>query len=81
MESCGEVFEQLELKYCERCGGLWLRAKGDEEVYCPECVPKMEEFPQPRRRPRIMVVAVNSLEELETYIAELTGLPVEGGHA
>ena len=81
MESCGEVFEQVELKYCERCGGLWLRPKGEEEVYCPECVPKMEDLPQPKRRPRIMVVAVNSLEELEGCIAELTGLPIEGGNA
>ena len=37
MESCGEVFEHVELKYCEGCGGLWLRPRGAEEVYCPEC--------------------------------------------
>jgi uncharacterized Zn finger protein (UPF0148 family) len=27
----------MELKYCERCGGLWLRALGDQEVYCGSC--------------------------------------------
>lgn len=27
----------LELKYCERCGGLWLRNHGSDEVYCPTC--------------------------------------------
>ena len=28
---------QLELKYCERCGGLWLRPKGSELVFCASC--------------------------------------------
>jgi Zn-finger nucleic acid-binding protein len=27
----------LELKYCERCGGLWLRPRGSEEVFCAAC--------------------------------------------
>ena len=51
----GEV-QELELKYCERCGALWLRVKGCDEVYCGPCVPKMAEFPRsglPRaRQPR-----------------------------
>jgi hypothetical protein len=81
MESCGEVFEHVELKYCEGCGGLWLRPTGEEEVYCMECALKMAEFPPPRRRPRVLVVAVNSLEELEGCIAELTGVTTEGGNA
>lgn len=28
----------VELKYCERCGGLWLRRKGENEVYCGPCL-------------------------------------------
>ena len=28
---------QLELKYCERCGGLWLRPRGSELVFCAAC--------------------------------------------
>ncbi len=27
----------MELKYCERCGGLWLRREGEAGVYCAEC--------------------------------------------
>ena len=81
MESVGEVFEQLELKYCERCGGLWLRNQGEEEVYCPGCVPKMAEFPEPRRRPRILVVAVHSLEELQGCITDWAAITREGGNA
>jgi len=28
---------QLELKYCERCGGLWLRPQGSDLVFCAGC--------------------------------------------
>lgn len=71
----------VELKYCERCGGLWVREQEEEDVYCPACVPKMAECPPPLRRPRVMVVAVNSIEEIEGCLAELTGIAVEGGNA
>ena len=27
----------VELKYCERCGGLWLRRHGHDEVCCGPC--------------------------------------------
>lgn len=27
----------VELKYCERCGGLWLRRPGQDIVYCGRC--------------------------------------------
>ncbi len=27
----------VELKYCERCGGLWLRRQGQEVVDCGRC--------------------------------------------
>lgn len=50
---------QIELKYCERCGGLWLRRQGADGVYCASCrvrlaaMPNLEEAPPPdvpRRR-------------------------------
>lgn len=31
----GEIY--VELKYCERCGGLWLRRPGQDNVYCGGC--------------------------------------------
>jgi hypothetical protein len=40
MKSAGgtELYEILiELKYCERCGGLWLRPQGSTTVYCAGC--------------------------------------------
>jgi Zn-finger nucleic acid-binding protein len=32
---------RIELKYCERCGGLWLRHEGNPQVYCVRCLPEM----------------------------------------
>lgn len=36
---------EVELKYCERCGGLWLRPVGGRQIYCPPCIPKMAQIP------------------------------------
>jgi hypothetical protein len=48
---------QVELKYCERCGGLWLRPQGDGEVYCGGCRVRMADMPRPGyeqpRKPRL----------------------------
>lgn len=35
----------LELKYCERCGGLWLRPMGGSQIYCSACGRAMAELP------------------------------------
>jgi len=35
----------LELKYCERCGGLWLRETGSDEVLCESCSARKNQFP------------------------------------
>lgn len=42
---------ELELKYCERCGGLWLRLCGSQQVYCLPCARSLGEIrvPKPRR--------------------------------
>lgn len=69
----------VELKYCERCGGLWFRSN-EEEVYCPACVPKMAEFPPPKRRKRVLVVQVESVDEMHACLAELA-VCIEGGNA
>ncbi len=33
-----EQFIKLELKYCERCGELWIRRRGQVEARCRKCV-------------------------------------------
>jgi hypothetical protein len=37
--------ERLELKYCERCGGLWLRPVGGGQIYCVGCGREMSQLP------------------------------------
>jgi hypothetical protein len=49
MENHGEVIH-LELKYCERCGGLWLRPQGSLVPYCAPCATEMACLPFPRKR-------------------------------
>jgi len=43
---------RVELKVCEGCGGLWLRAReGEAEkhgAYCSSCVRWLAEFPAPK---------------------------------
>ncbi len=34
----------LELKYCECCGGLWLRPVGGVETSCGACVRRWTDF-------------------------------------
>jgi hypothetical protein len=44
---------RIELKVCEGCGGLWLRAqelKAERQgAYCCSCVRWLAEFPAPKR--------------------------------
>lgn len=42
----------LELKYCERCGALWLRRAGEQESYCARCFVEMEAVARPKERKR-----------------------------
>jgi hypothetical protein len=42
---------QVELKYCERCGGLWLRPQGAEGVYCAGCRVALAAMPNPGEAP------------------------------
>jgi len=37
----------LELKYCERCGGLWLRPVQGGQIYCVTCARAIAELPPP----------------------------------
>lgn len=41
----------VELKYCEHCGGLWVRERG-VGVYCEKCQPKVDELAVGRKRNR-----------------------------
>lgn len=63
--------EQVELKYCERCGGLWLRLKGSGQVYCSPCVPKMAELAVARTRGRNPRLPVARDLDLQAVVDEV----------
>ncbi len=42
--------DRLELKYCELCGGLWLRGEGDTRPYCGLCARWIERDLPPATR-------------------------------
>ncbi len=41
----------VDLKYCERCGGLWLRLQGGNGVYCDSCQTIIAAMPNPDEVP------------------------------
>jgi hypothetical protein len=43
---------RLELKVCEGCGGLWVRAQGRTNPYCVGCSQRLSDFPRGTRRPK-----------------------------
>jgi len=76
----GEKVEvaQLELKYCERCGGLWVRPQGSEQVYCAPCVIKVADLPKPRHHRTKPRMPIHHGVEIQGNTALLYG---RGGHA
>ena len=52
METENTGIIELELKYCERCGGLWLRIVGMPEVYCASCALQVSDLPRTTARKR-----------------------------
>jgi Zn-finger nucleic acid-binding protein len=76
----GQV-EEVELKYCERCGGLWLRRKGCRQVYCWPCVPKMAEFAVAKKRPGTAGRTIASALDLQAVVDETPNWRREGALA
>jgi Zn-finger nucleic acid-binding protein len=79
MEVNESAIIQLELKYCERCGGLFLRRLEMGEVYCEKCAVQMEELQPPKKwrsRPRLPV----NLEGCALFVVARAA-DTEGGQA
>lgn len=62
--SKGQRMIRMELKYCERCGGLLLRRAGEAVVYCGSCEAQMRELPVPAAR-RSEAAEAGMLEQAE----------------
>lgn len=76
----------VELKYCEHCGGLWVRERGAGVVYCDKCQPKVADLPAPklnRGRPMLPVRPHTEIEDYEFDIdlEDLKNLEAAGGVA
>ena len=72
---------QLELKYCERCGALWLRRQGTQEIYCAPCELEMLDLPTPRPLPSKPRVPGNHKIERKAQAVERPPLCGQGGRA
>ncbi len=63
---------RLYLKYCERCGGLWLRPEDAVTPYCSACRHLMAQLPAraPRatRRPRLPDAAASAASLLASFL-------------
>ncbi len=68
-EKNGEV--RVELKYCEHCGGLWVRERGTGVVYCDECQPKVADLPIPKKRSSKIMLPVRPRTKVEDYAVEI----------
>lgn len=65
---------QLELKYCERCGGLWLRPKGSDLVFCACCARAMAGLTS-------LLPRIHSRDDRYVSAAVQSGFWSEGGNA
>ena len=62
---------RVELKYCEHCGGLWVR-EGGAGVYCQKCQPKVADLPIPKRqrRPKLPAPKRTVVETYDSVIQQ-----------
>jgi hypothetical protein len=63
---------RVELKYCEHCGGLWLRALGAGGVYCDKCQAKVADLPVPKKKPGRVRLPVGPHARTEDYGVDMS---------
>jgi hypothetical protein len=77
---------RVELKYCERCGVLWLRDPSTGHVYCDHCRPRMDELPAQRKRRGSIRLTCGKCPVVQHYKGDIynanrTALRILGGVA
>ena len=60
---------RVELKYCEHCGGLWVRESG-AGVYCDKCESKVADLPVPKRKLGRLTLPVAARPEVDSVVTE-----------
>ncbi len=71
----------LELKYCERCGGLWLRVRGAADVYCALCTVEILDLPVLPKKTSKPRMPVNHKVEIKAQGTKLAVICGKGGNA
>lgn len=61
----------VELKYCEHCGGLWVRERGAGTVYCEKCQPKVADLPVAKRKRGRLALPVRPHAVVDDYEPEI----------
>jgi Zn-finger nucleic acid-binding protein len=61
----------VELKYCEHCGGLWVRECGSGMIYCQNCQPVVADLPAPKKRAHRMRLPARTERTLENSNFEI----------
>ena len=60
----------VELKYCEHCGGLWVRERGTG-VYCKNCQATVAELPAPKKRAGRLILPVQPRTVVDDFEYEI----------
>jgi ribosomal protein L37AE/L43A len=60
----------VELKYCEHCGGLWVRERG-AGVYCKKCQAKVADLPKATKKERGPILPVRPQTVVEDFEFEV----------
>ena len=68
---------RVELKYCERCGGLWVR-EGGAGVYCNRCQPIVADLPAPKKKPGKITLPQAKQTVVEEYGPEMSEDDLQG---
>jgi len=76
----GNEVMRMELKYCERCGGLWVRECGAGVVYCDGCQRSVAELPIPKK-PQRVTLPVQKKSVVEGYGDDEMEFEAAGGAA
>jgi len=76
----------VELKYCEHCGGLWVRECGSGLIYCEKCRLAVADLPVPKKpvrrvRPPVRMERTFEQDTFEIDIESGTDFEAAGGVA
>ena len=63
---------RMELKYCEHCGGLWIR-EGGAGVYCDRCRAKVADLPIPKKKPGRVTLPIRKKSLVEGFASMASG--------